>query len=286
MNNMKKLILDTILVVIGNILLAFGTAAFLVPSGIIAGGATGLSLIITRFIPLSLSTTLLIVNVFMITIGYVFIGKKFVAGTVLSSFLFPFFLGIFERIPGLTTITNDMLLYVIYSGVFVGVGCGIVLRLGYSTGGMDIVPVLINHKTGSPIALWMNITDIIILLGQIMFSTPEQILYGIIVAIITSIIIDKTMLLGERKLQVIVISKEYDMIYKMIDTQIQRGCTFLNVTTGYMRDDQKAVLSVVSRRQAVKLNELIRSIDENAFIITSEVHNVKGRGFTLPNVEL
>jgi len=286
MNSMKKMVTNSILVIIGNAILAFGTVAFLVPSGIIAGGATGVSLILERFIPLSLSQIIFIINIVMLIIGYLFVGKSFAGGTLLSSFLFPGFMAIFEKIPGITTITNDMLLYVIYSGLFVGIGCGIVLRLGFSTGGMDVVPVLLNRKTGMSIASLMNITDTIILIGQILFSTPEQILYGIVVVGITSIVIDKTMLLGERNLQIVVISPKYEEIAYRIDNEVDRGCTFVKVTTGYMRADQKAVLSVISRRQATKVNDIIHEIDKEAFIITSEVHNVRGRGFTLPNVNL
>lgn len=284
--NKKKLITDTLLVVLGNILLAFGIQAFLVPSGIISGGATGIGLFLTQFIPLPLSQILLCINVIMFILGFLFIGKKFAAGTLLSTILFPFFLGIFESIPQISHLTDDMLLYVLGSGVFMGIGCGIVLRLGYSTGGMDVVPVFLNKKTGTSIAFWMNLTDTLILLGQFMFASPEEILYGIVVVCITSIVIDKTMLVGESKLQVIIISKYYEEIAEMIDRDINRGCTFLNITTGYMRQNQKAVLSVVSKRQAVRLNELVHEIDQEAFIITSEVHNVRGRGFTLPNVNI
>jgi uncharacterized membrane-anchored protein YitT (DUF2179 family) len=286
MNNIKKLIFDTIVVIVGNALLAFGTVAFLVPSHIIAGGATGISLILEKFIPISLSTSVFIINIIMFFIGLIFIGKKFTSGTVLSSFLYPFFLAIFERIPGITTITNDMFLYVIYAGLFIGLGCGIVLREGYSTGGMDVIPVLINKKTGSSVALWMNITDTIILVGQILFSTPEQVLYGILVVFITSFVIDRVMLLGERNLQVIIISPEYETIAERIDQELQRGSTFIKVTTGYMKNEQKAVLSVISRRQLMNMNTLVHSIDHDAFMITSEIHSVKGRGFTLPNIEL
>ena len=84
----------------------------------------------------------------------------------------------------------------------------------------------------------------------------------------------------------IVISKYYEEIAAMIDRDIDRGSTFLKITTGYMKQDQKAVLSVISRRQSAKLNEFIHKIDPEAFIITSEVHNVRGRGFTLPNVQI
>lgn len=286
MSNTKKLITDTLLVILGNLLLAFGVTAFLVPSGMITGGATGVALLLEQFLPLHLSDLVMILNIIMFIIGYVFLGKKFALGTLLSSILYPAFLAVFESIPAISTLTDDTLLYVLGTGIFMGLGCGVVLRLGYSTGGMDVIPVLLNKKTGTSIAFWMNLTDTIILLTQIMFSTSEEVLYGILVVGLTSIVIDKTILLGESKLQVIIISKYYDEIQVMIDKDIDRGSTFLKITTGYMKQDQKAVLSVISRRQAAKLNDLVHKIDPEAFIITSEVHNVRGRGFTLPNVEI
>lgn len=282
----KRFLKETILVIIGNLSLAFSVTAFLVPSGMITGGATGVALLLEQFLPLSLSDLVFVLNVIMFIVGYIFLGKKFAAGTLLSSILYPTFLAIFESIPQISMLTDDMLLYVLGTGIFMGLGCGIVLRLGFSTGGMDVIPVLLNKKTGTSIAFWMNFTDTIILLGQVMFSTPEEVLYGIVVVGLTSIVIDKTILLGESKLQVIVISKYYEEIAAMIDRDIDRGSTFLKITTGYMKQDQKAVLSVISRRQSAKLNEFIHKIDPEAFIITSEVHNVRGRGFTLPNVQI
>ena len=220
MSNTKKLITDTLLVILGNLLLAFGVTAFLVPSGMITGGATGVALLLEQFLPLHLSDLVMILNIIMFIIGYVFLGKKFALGTLLSSILYPAFLAVFESIPAISTLTDDTLLYVLGTGIFMGLGCGVVLRLGYSTGGMDVIPVLLNKKTGTSIAFWMNLTDTIILLTQIMFSTSEEVLYGILVVGLTSIVIDKTILLGESKLQVIIISKYYDEIQVMIDIDI------------------------------------------------------------------
>ena len=188
----KRFLKETILVIIGNLSLAFGVNAFLIPSGMITGGATGVALLLEQFLPLSLSDLVFVLNVIMFIVGYIFLGKKFAAGTLLSSILYPTFLAIFESIPQISMLTDDMLLFVLGTGIFMGLGCGIVLRLGFSTGGMDVIPVLLNKKTGTSIAFWMNFTDTIILLGQVMFSTPEEVLYGIVVVGLTSIVIDKT----------------------------------------------------------------------------------------------
>ena len=131
MHSLVRFIRDAIFVTIGNIILAFGVAVFAVPANLIVGGATGLSLILNQFIPINYATIVFGINMIMLVLGYFVLGKKFAAGTVLSSFLFPIFLGIFEAIPALQHITSDILLSAIYSGIFTGIGLGIVFRVGY-----------------------------------------------------------------------------------------------------------------------------------------------------------
>ena len=148
MRHIKKFMIDTIFVIIGNAIVAFGIAAFAIPADLIVGGSTGLSLIIGRIIPLNYPTIVLFINIFMLIMGYIFLGKKFVVGTIVSTLIFPTFLGIFSSIPALQHLTQDLLLSAIYAGLFIGFGLGVVLRLGYSTGGMDIPPIIVNRKTG------------------------------------------------------------------------------------------------------------------------------------------
>ncbi len=286
MHNMARLIRDTLLVVIGNAILAFGVAVFAVPSQLIVGGATGLSLIIGEFIPMNYASIVFGINMVMLVLGFFVLGKKFAAGTVLSSFIFPFFLSLFESIPQFQHITSDILLSAIYAGIFTGVGLGIVFRLGYSTGGMDVPPIIFNKKTGISVALAINVLDIMILIGQVFFSSFEGILYGIITVFVSTFVLDQVIVMGEKNLQVFVISAHHEEIADAIFKEIDRGCTFVNVTTGYFHDQQKAVLCVANNREYAKINDLVMNIDPTAFIIGSEIHSVKGRGFTLPNVDL
>ena len=218
----------------------------------------------------------------------VIFGKKFATGTLLSTFLYPTFLAVLEKVPQLQNITNDVLLSTLYAGLCIGLGLGLVLRVGASTGGMDIPPLIINKKTGISIAWLINIFDCIILVFQVVFCpiTIEQVLYGITVVIITTIVMDKVIMLGETKVQVTIISPKWQEIRKIVFDDINRGCTLLNVTTGYYQKNQFAVMSVVSKRELHLLNEMILNIDPTAFIISNETHSVKGRGFTLPSIDL
>lgn len=286
MHSVKRVVRDTVLVIIGNAILAFGVAVFAVPSDLIVGGATGLSLIIGEFIPINYASIVFGINMVMLVLGFFVLGKKFAAGTVLSSFIFPFFLSLFETIPQFQNITNDILLSAIYAGIFTGVGLGIVFRLGYSTGGMDVPPIILNKRTGISVALAINVLDIMILVGQVFFSSFEGILYGIITVFVSTFVLDQVIVMGEKNLQVFVISTHHEEIADAIFKEIDRGCTFVNVTTGYFHHQQKAVLCVANNREYAKINDLVMNIDPTAFIIGSEIHSVKGRGFTLPNIDL
>lgn len=285
---MKKRVYETIMIIIGNLILAFGLCAFVTPVGLISGGASGIGIAVKSITGINISYTVYVINFIMFVIGFIFLGKKFAFGTLLSTFLYPTFIALFERIPQLANITNDILLSALYGGLCIGLGLGLVLRVGASTGGMDIPPLLVNKKTGISVAWLINIFDCGILLLQVIFCpiTIEEVLYGITVVIITTIVVDKVIILGETKIQVLVISPKWQEIRKIIFDDINRGCTLLNVTTGYYQDKQFAVMAVVSKRELHLLNDMILEIDPTAFIISNETHSVKGRGFTLPSVEL
>ena len=285
---MKKRVYETIMIIIGNLILAFGLCAFVTPVGLISGGASGIGIAVKSITGINISYTVYVINFIMFVIGFIFLGKKFAFGTLLSTFLYPTFIALFERIPQLANITNDILLSALYGGLCIGLGLGLVLRVGASTGGMDIPPLLVNKKTGISVAWLINIFDCGILLLQVIFCpiTIEAVLSGITVVIITTIVVDKVIILGETKIQVLVISPKWQEIRKIIFDDINRGCTLLNVTTGYYQDKQLAVMAVVSKRELHLLNDMILEIDPTAFIISNETHSVKGRGFTLPSVEL
>ena len=267
---MKKHIYETLIIIVGNFILALGICAFITPVGLITGGASGIGIAVKSLTGINISYTVYAINIVMFVVGYFYFGKKFAAGTLLSTFLYPTFLAILERVPALSTITSDALLSTLYAGLCIGLGLGLVLRVGASTGGMDIPPLIVNKKTGFSVAWLINIFDCAILLFQVIFCpiTIEQVLYGITVVIITTIVMDQVMMLGETKVQVTVISPK------------------LNVTTGYHQKNQYAVMAVVSKRELHLLNDMILAIDPTAFIISNATHSVRGRGFTLPPIDL
>ena len=268
-------------IILGNLIFALGIATFVIPNGLIMGGSTGLALSVQHFLGIDITITVAIINIVTFLAGLFILGKKFAATTLISTFIFPFFLNYFKDIEKLKHITSDTLLSAIFAALLVGTGVGIVLRVGASTGGLDIPAIILNKKRGVPIAIVLYIIDFSILLSQMIFSNIEQILYGIIIVLITTMVINKVIVYGKNDFMVTIISEKYLEINENIHNKIDRGTTFIDIQTGYKKNNQQAVMSVISKRELHSLNKLVQEIDPKAFIIINQVNQVKGRGFSL-----
>lgn len=279
-NKYLSLITSVLTVVLGNAVYALAIKLFLLPGGIITGGTTGIALTATYFFDIPMSGFILAFNIFMLFVGLFLLGKQFAVTTILSSVLYPFFLEFYGRIFGDLVITTDPILCTLFSGLGIGLGLGIVIRSGASTGGMDIPPLVLNKYFRLPVSVGLYIFDSIILLSQLLYNPFEKILYGILLMIVYSTVIDKVMLLGSTKTEVKIVSDKSREIADAILQQVDRGCTLLYGEGGYLHKHTHVVLSVVSNRELPKIEKLVRSIDPESFIIVSHVTEVYGRGFS------
>lgn len=265
----------------GNILLAFAVCAFVVPNGFMLGGSTGIALVVQSWIPAPISVITAVINVSLFGLGYVFLGKKFAMTSLCSTIIYPVILGMFERMPVGTWFSGDTLLSAVFAGVLMGSGVGLVIRAGGSTGGMDIPPCILQKLKGIPVGNSMVCFDIVILGLQIMRGGWDGILYGIVVIVLTSGMMNKMILSGEKKVELVIISPYYQEISRAVLQELDSGMTFLNIETGYRNEAQKAVFSVVYAKQYPEFRDKILAIDSNAFIVAAPVMNVNGRGYTL-----
>ncbi len=271
-------------VLAGNLILAFTVAAFIVPHGIIMGGATGLGLTIAHYIPLRLSLIILIVNACLFLLGAATLGKKFIITTIASTFLYPVCLSIMQAIPGIDSLTDNIMLASIYGAVILGVGVGIILRVGASTGGTDILALVLNKWFHIKVAILMYIVDFLVLGAQALFSDTEQIMYGIMTLVIETFVLNRVMLMGQSQIQLFIISEKYEEIRQRMLEEQDAGVTMVHVETGYEREDQKAVLCIIPNRKLYATNEMVHAIDEKAFLTISQINEVRGRGFTIERV--
>lgn len=282
---MKKSLIHLIIVLIGNALLALGVTVFVSPTQLIMGGGTGIAFALHHYFQFDISLSVLIINIIMFIAGLIFLGKKFAMLTIVSTVVYPFFLKLFETIVAFYQPTFDLFLSTIFGGILIGLGIGLVLRQGASTGGMDIPPILLNKWFGIPTSVLIYICDFIVIMCQAFSTDLQSLLYSIIVLFISSVTIDKTLMLGSTQIQVVIITPKYEQINSWIHQNLDRGTTYLEITTGLNKEQQKAIMCVLSKRQLHALNNGILEIDPTAFTVISDVHEVHGRGFSLPKIQ-
>lgn len=281
MKNKSKSILSFAVVVFGNFLYALSVKLFLQPSGLITGGTMGLALTANYFWGVDINLFVLLFNTAMLLLGLIVLGKSFAITTVASTFLYPLFLELIDKTIEQPVLTQDLMLNAIFCGIGIGASLGLVIRAGSSTGGCDIPTIIISKRLHIPLGVVVYAIDMGILLLQMLFSDVEQILYGILMAIIYTVVMDKVLLFGAGKTEIKVISNKSLKISEEIQSKIDRGVTLLHAEGGFLHNQTKIALSIVSNREIPKVEQLIHEIDPAAFIVINRVNEVKGRGFSL-----
>lgn len=271
-----------LLVLAGNTLYALGVALFLLPAGLITGGTTGLGLVAEHFFHVPLTAFVAVFNLAMFLVGLLVLGKVFALTTIISSFYYPFILEVIQRTVGEIRLTEDPLLATVLAGLMIGAGIGMVIRAGASTGGMDIPPLVLQKKLNIPVSLSLYVFDCGILLLQALFSNVEQVLYGLVLVLLYTLTLNKALMLGTGQMQLKVISSHYEEISREIQQKMDRGVTLFTSAGGYAGREGSTVLTVVDRRELPKVTELVSQVDPDAFMVVSQVNEVRGRGFTLP----
>lgn len=277
----KQLIWNWASIIFGNALYSLAVALFLEPAGLITGGATGIALAIGRLTGLPVSGLLFFINLAMLVWGWVVLGRAFALNTLASSVLSPAFLALFEGMANGRVLTEDIFLCTVFAGLGIGVSLGIVIRSGASTGGLDIPPLVLNKWFKLPVSATMLTFDIAVLLMQAVFSPVQQVLYGVVMVLIHTIVMDKMLMLGDSRTEVKIISTRSDEIRTAILAEIDRGVTVLHGEGGYTGEPSEVLLSVISNRELPRLEKLVHSIDPACFLIVSRVTEVSGRGFSM-----
>ena len=281
MNQFLKKIVPILLILIGNTTYGLGVILFVLPTGLITGGTTGLGLFFQHILGLPLNIFIAVFNIVMFLLGVWILGKKFAITTIVSTFYYPLAFQVMSTIVGDTVLTTDPMLSTVCAGVMIGAGIGLVIRAGASTGGMDIPPLVFNKLFGIPVSVSLYTFDFLILILQILFSNTEQVLYGIMMIFIYTFVLDRMLVIGKSRVEVKIVSPHYKEINQRIQKELDRGVTLMDIQGGYTGQESHMVLSVLSNRELVALNNLVTDIDPKAFMIVSQVKEVRGRGFTL-----
>lgn len=293
---MKKTVLavlDIVLIVIGSAIAAFAMDLFLIPYQIAPGGASGLSLVVHYIINEIVSTGMLIIliNIPLFVISFWRFGKIFALKSILGTVIFSVLVdllrpiannavaNLFVRSDG--TMHTDLLLFSLYGGVLLGIGFGLVLRAGASTGGSSLGAQLLNRLLPSvTTGIWLLILDaIVVVLAAVVFGNIVFSLYSIIVIYISSMLMDVMVEGINHAKAVYIISDQAAQIKEQLLYQLKRGVTTLVGKGAYSGSEKNVLLCVVQHAQVHELKRIVASIDENAFVVLTDAKEVLGEGF-------
>lgn len=278
---MKGKLLRIGTIILGNVFVAFAVSTLVLENQLISGGVTGLGIVTNHYTGINISLIVGIINVLLFLLGLFFIGKKFALSTLISTFAFPVLLEFFNTNAIFHNYCQDTLLAVVLADCLVGIGVGLMIRSDASSGGMDIIAIILNRKLGIPVFIMVNVFDFIILCMQATFSNPTKILYSIVLVFVTSFMLNKTLTKGSKMVQLVVISDCHEMIKKMIIEEADAGVTSLYSQKGFNETDTKTLLTIIPPVKLTKIKEQIKLIDPVAFMVVATVDEVSGRGYTL-----
>ena len=275
---MKKHIKNGILLVVGNYLLALAVGMFILPYNILSGGVAGIAVALEPLLNISPTIMINVLVIGLFIVGALVLGRNFAISTAISTFLYPFFL----------TFTNqgidigvDPILASLYGGLLAGIGVGMVLRTGSSTGGMDVPPLVLHKYTHLEISTWVLIVDgITVALGLWTFGL-HAVLIGFISVWACAFAINKVLIFGGQNAKTVyIISEKYSEILTYIHDHLDRGTTLIEARGGFTGDQKPVILTVIMKNQYPALSQNVQEIDSNAFLIVSDATEVSGFGFS------
>ncbi len=258
---------------------ALAWTAFLLPSEIVGGGITGLSALIYYATGIPVAITLIVMNLILLSIGVKALGFGFGIKTVYSAVVLAFFFGVLQ--PLITEpIVDDRFMSAILGGILGGASVGLVFTQGGSTGGTDIIAMLIaKYRNISQGRIILYLDLIIISSSYFLFQSLEVMVYGYVTMAVASYSIDMLLMGHRRSVQLFIFSPKYEEIAEKIANDIGRGITLLNGQGWYSREESAVLVVIVRRHESSMVFRTIKEVDPEAFISVANVMGVYGKGF-------
>ena len=275
-NKYLQFIKEYIIVALACVVMAFNINYFFVGNKLAEGGVSGLSLIIHYLSNIDVSYLYFALNIPLIILAYIFLGKNFLLKTFFATFVLSVFLKVFASF---SEPLDDILLAAIFGGAINGIAIGIVFYAGGSTGGMDIVAKIVNKYTGIPISRILLATDFIVLSMVAVIFGKVIFMYTLISLIISSKMIDIIQVGIYSAKGVTIITTKEDEIRKRIMEDTKRGITLINAKGGYTQKEIGMLYCVVGQYQLIRVKTIVKEVDPSAFMIVADVHEVIGNGF-------
>lgn len=275
----KKQFVDILFYIIGSIVYAVAIAMFISPANISPGGFTGVALIINFLLGLPVGATMLLLNIPLIFISLKRFGWRFIVGTAIATPIMSLSIDIGERF--IRAFYGDIMLCAIFGGILSGVGLGLVLLRGATTGGMDIIGKLINDKYPHfSIGRIILLGDaVVIALSAVIYKNFSNALYSAVTVFISSVVVDKILSGADRGKLIYVVTDKAKEISRNIINEVGRGVTKIRATGAYSGEERQILMCAVRAHQVATVNSIVKAFDEKAFIIICDSGEIRGNGF-------
>ncbi|NLZ49430.1 MAG: YitT family protein [Clostridiales bacterium] len=272
---------EFLLINIGILLVALPIYYISVPHGLVTGGVSGLSIVINSLFPsISVGTLMIVLNIILFIIGFIFIGFNFGAKTIYSSLALSGIIWVLERIHPLSgPLTDDILIELIMAAILYAFGLAIVFMQDASTGGTDIIAKILNKYFDIDMGKSMLYADLLIVLFSFFTFGIKMAMYGILGIILNSFLIDYVMQSFQDTKEIVIISSKSKDITNYIVNTLDRGATIYTAKGAFTNNEKEVIRTVLNRKEYVKLKKYIQLLDKNAFITVNTVHATFGEGF-------
>ncbi len=275
----KKQIIDIGFYIVGSIVYATSISMFISPANISPGGFTGIALILNFLFKLPVGVTMLLLNIPLILISLKRLGWRFIIGTAIATPIMSLCIDVGEKL--IKPFYSDIILCAIFGGILSGVGLGLVLLRGATTGGMDIIGKLINDKYPHfSIGRIILLGDaVVIILSAVCYKNFSNALYSAVTVFISSVVVDKILSGADRGKLIYIVTDKAKEISKKIIEDVERGVTVIKATGAYSGEERQMLMCAVRAHQVVTVNSIVKAFDEKAFIIICDSGEIRGNGF-------
>jgi uncharacterized membrane-anchored protein YitT (DUF2179 family) len=271
---------DYVMITIGLFCYAFGFTAFILPEKIVIGSVTGLSSLIHFWLGWNVAVTYYAINIILLAIAFRSVGKQFVLRTIIGASIATILIGVLQPMFPEPIIQQQTFMNVILGAVLCGMGLGTVFTHNGSTGGTDIIAAMVAKYSTISFGRTMMYCDVLIICSSwLLFHSIDKIVYGLIFMVIYSVAADRVINNTRQSVQFQIISKKWKEIADNVITEAHRGCTIMDGTGWYTKDNIKIVMVMCRKHESVNIFRIIKETDREAIITQSNVNGVYGFGF-------
>ncbi len=272
----KEKLKEFAIITIGDIIVATAVFFFMLPSHVSVGSGAALAMVISNFIPLSVSTITLLLNVVLLIIGFLLIGPEFGGKTIYCAVLMPVVMGIYERIfPNFQSITQDPLLDVICYILVVGVGLMLLFSYNASSGGLDIVAKLMNKYLRMDMGRAMSVSGILVALSSALCCDAKTVVISVLGTYFGGMIVDHFIFGLNIKRRVCIISPKLDEFVEFILKELHSGATINEIIGAYDNTPRREVITIVDKQEYRRLMDFVRKTDPKAFVTVYSVSDMR-----------